>query len=67
MLPSSRRTLGKCVYGKSYRGFESHSLRQICGKNPTDKKNLNKALFMGKIGHKNMLILIFREILKLVL
>src|SRR5262249_45173426 len=24
-----RRTLGKRVYGKPYRGFESHSLRQI--------------------------------------
>ena len=23
-----RRTLGKCVYGKPYRRFESHSLRQ---------------------------------------
>ena len=23
----SRRTLGKCVYGKQHRGFESHSLR----------------------------------------
>jgi hypothetical protein len=23
-----RRTLGKRVYGKPYRGFESHSLRQ---------------------------------------
>jgi hypothetical protein len=33
----------------------------------TDKKSLNKALFMGKIGHKNMLILKFREMLKLVL
>jgi hypothetical protein len=24
-----RRTLGKRVYGKPYRGFESHSLRQL--------------------------------------
>ena len=24
-----RRTLGKCVYPHRYRGFESHSLRQI--------------------------------------
>ena len=24
-----RRTLGKCVYHYRYRGFESHSLRQI--------------------------------------
>ena len=24
-----RRTLGKCVYCQRYRGFESHSLRQI--------------------------------------
>ena len=26
-----RRTLGKCVYCQRYRGFESHSLRHICG------------------------------------
>ena len=24
-----RRTLGKCVYEQSYRGFESHSLRHF--------------------------------------
>ena len=30
---SSRRTLGKCVYGKPCRGFESHSLRQKICKN----------------------------------
>ena len=26
-----RRTLGKCVYPHRYRGFESHSLRQLRG------------------------------------
>ena len=29
MPQSSRYPLGKCVYGKPYRGFESHSLRHI--------------------------------------
>ena len=28
-LSGLKRTLGKCVYEKSYRGFESHSLRHI--------------------------------------
>ena len=34
-----RRTLGKCVYLHRYRGFESHSLRQI------DKYELQTYLF----------------------
>ena len=34
-----RRTLGKCVYPHRYRGFESHSLRQI---------NVQKNLFLLK-------------------
>jgi hypothetical protein len=29
-----RRTLGKRVYGKPYRGFESHSLRQAWSQRP---------------------------------
>src|SRR5262249_29811291 len=38
-----RRTLGKRVYGKPYRGFESHSLRQLNVRHrpSTSKKSLN--------------------------
>ena len=35
-----RRTLGKRVYGKPYRGFESHSLRQALTTNPFSARRI---------------------------
>src|SRR5262249_41355368 len=42
-----RRTLGKRVYGKPYRGFESHSLRQptVRHRPSTSRKSLNYMYF----------------------
>jgi hypothetical protein len=42
-----RRTLGKRVYGKPYRGFESHSLRQLNVRHcpSTSNKSLNYMVF----------------------
>src|SRR5262249_10172904 len=42
-----RRTLGKRVYGKPYRGFESHSLRQRFHVRDSINKRISIALNFG--------------------
>jgi hypothetical protein len=45
-----RRTLGKRVYGKPYRGFESHSLRHIeIQRHPISSNYIEKCRFVGRL------------------